>query len=90
MVAVKPVVKMIIIVSVFGYFGTFVGQSWHPKFEQMVQRRLKLAPYTNYDAISWLIPGPSQKLKCKMAAWLTVRMCSDLLACPGSVLWLVK
>ncbi len=28
----------------------------------------KLAPETNYKAISWLIPGLSHKVKCKMAA----------------------
>ena len=74
LVAVKPLGKIIILVLVFGCFGPVFGQSlpqdpikrvWLDKW---CRTRIKLAPQTNYIAISWLIPGQSQKLKCKMAA----------------------
>ncbi len=72
--AVKPLGEMAIVDLVFGCFGPVLGQSWpHDPFKRVMLEKwcrmhLKLAPETNYNVISLLIPGPSQKLKCKVAA----------------------
>ena len=72
LVAGKPLGKMVILVYFVCCFGQVFGQSWpqdpfeRVRFEQWCRTHLKLAPETNYKAMSWPFPGLRQKLKFKM------------------------
>ncbi len=69
LVAVKPLGNMIILVFVFCCFWPAFGKKMpqNPvkgvRLEKQCRTHLKLGPQINHEAISWLIPGPSQKLK---------------------------